>query len=114
MKTKPLTCLFVLATVIASAQTERYVTVTVQSPGQNTIVSNQVSIADGETGQVVNYVTRPNSQNSVSYSCFKDGIEFASAIPGYGEGIPSTVKGPAQFVLRAGNYSSGLLTIKIK
>jgi hypothetical protein len=94
---------------LASAQTERYVTITVLS--QPTPLTNQVSIAEGETAEMVSGYNLASGYTTGFFT--KDGITLNIGVMG-----PITVvKGPATFGVRAIGTSSSvfsILTLKIK
>lgn len=109
------TLLILLGTLLASAQTERYATITataVQVPPNDYKATNQISIVEGETAQVVSFLTSGGS-GAISY-CQKDGAIFNS-ISSSGVGANgATITGPATFtVVAQGQDNRGLLTLKI-
>ena len=110
MKTKLFAVLLLSAgCCAASAQTERYVTITVQSP-DGSVVTNQTSIAEGETAEVVSVW----SSNGNSPTFTRDGINFASVYNANALGFV-TVEGPATFsMVEGGTASRGFFTLKIK
>jgi hypothetical protein len=92
---------------LASADGERYVTITgqgISSPPYN--VTNTVSVAAGETAEVVSVYP---SGGNVSFT--KDGYWFSSIVGEQNKLV--TVKGPATFALIAAQGQTTMLTLKI-
>jgi hypothetical protein len=105
MKTHLFPILLLLAgCCMASAQTERYVTITVSNGS-----SNQVSIAEGETAEVVSLGgVASGSFNSASF--VKDGIVFNSLVTPPSNFV--VVKGPVTFRL-VSQDGNAHLTLKV-
>jgi hypothetical protein len=106
MKTKFIGAAILLtATFSSSAQSERYVSVTA-APN----MTNQVTINDTETAQLLYFLPASGSTPNMYYQ--KDGLIFnALAIPYFTSGGP-TVKGPAIFTLVSQGAPS-VMTLKI-
>src|ERR1051325_1079295 len=105
-----------VGTVIASAQTARYVTITA-SATNSTVVSNQVSIAEAETAEV-NFFGPASGSETASLEIIKDGITFPKYLnnqlsTAFPDGLHPVVRGPAQFALKAYSAGKAMLTLKV-
>jgi len=111
MKTNLLAVLTVLVAIAGGAQSERYVTI-IAGPGSGaTATTNQVSVAETETAQVVDFITVPNG--SQKFVVVKDGVTFDKPGQVGPPPTPSFVKGPAQIILTAGYGQRAMLTLRL-
>jgi hypothetical protein len=96
-----------LFTLPSFSEDARYETVTISLNQQGVVATNQIEIADYETGQVAGFGETPGLRGYIKYSFRKNGLTFPTGGP---------VRGPAVFYLTAtspGDQVGGYITVKI-
>jgi hypothetical protein len=105
------TLLLAAGCFVASAQTERYVTLTSKPIPPAEVATNTYTITESDTAEIVSL----QSSTYANLSITKDGIIFPyfTAADHNSGGRGSIIQGPATFTLFAGSSTAAYLTLKV-